>query len=147
MKRLAFAALVVVVACGGKPKTGQVEHVDTMAHAEHKEGDHPTMPDAVAAFHEKLSPLWHAAPGAERTSNTCGEAEVMGMQLEQVATAGAPAGVDAAAWGERVTALQAAWTQLGEDCAQHDAEDFEAKFTAAHDAFHRLIELLPVANK
>ena len=56
------------------------------------------------------------------------------------------AGVDAAAWNAHVTALQTAWTQLQEDCEQHDQENFDEKFTAAHDAFHALIELLPAAK-
>lgn len=147
MKRLAFVALVAVAACGGKAKTGSVEHVDTMDHAQHQEGDHPTMPAAVAAFHEQLSPLWHAPPGPERTERTCGDAGSMDQQLEEVEQAGAPEGVDAAAWGERVTALRGAWTQLSEDCMQVDGENFETKFAAAHEAFHALIELLPMADK
>ena len=49
LHRLGFALLVVAAGCGGKAKTGSVEHVDTMAHADHEahEGEHPTMPPAL----------------------------------------------------------------------------------------------------
>ncbi len=151
LHRLGFALLVVAAACGGKPKTGSVEHVDTMAHAEHQhgggEGDHPTMPPALHEFHAHLSPLWHMPTGPDRATATCGEVEAMEQMLGQVEAAGAPADVDAAAWTARVGELRARWVALTEDCMQHDAENFDATFAPAHDAFHALIALLPMADK
>jgi hypothetical protein len=85
--------------------------------------------------------------GPERATATCNEVEPMGQMLEGVAAATAPAGVDAATWMARVGELQARWVALTEDCAQHDAENFDATFAPAHDAFHALIELLPVADQ
>lgn len=148
MKRLALLALLVA-ACGGKSKTPETAPADPAAaahDAEHKQGEHPALPPGLVSFHEKLSALWHAEPGPQRATDTCGETELMAQQLDHVNEAGLPAGLDEAAWNEHLTALQAAWTQLQEDCEQHDQENFEAKFTAAHDAFHALIELLPAAK-
>ena len=71
----------------------------------------------------------------------------MGAMLDGVAAAGAPEGVDAATWMARLGELQARWVALTEDCAQHDAENFDELFAPAHDAFHALIELLPMADK
>ncbi|MBK9034207.1 MAG: hypothetical protein IPL61_23585 [Myxococcales bacterium] len=147
MKRLAFVALVAVAACGGKSKTGSVEHVDTMDHAQPHEGDHPAMPAAVAAFHEQLSPLWHAPAGPERTERTCGDAGSMDQLLEEVEQAGAPANVEATEWDGRVTALRVAWTLLADDCTATNGANFEEKFTTVHDTFHELIGLLPMADK
>ena len=149
LHRLGFALLVVAAGCGGKAKTGTVEHVDTMAHADHEahEGDHPTMPPALHEFHEHLSPLWHMPIGPERATATCNEVEPMGQMLDDVAAAGAPEGADPATWMARLGELQARWVALTEDCAQHDAENFDATFAPAHDAFHALIELLPMADK
>ncbi|MCE9578477.1 MAG: hypothetical protein K8W52_35450 [Deltaproteobacteria bacterium] len=147
MKRFALIA-VVVAACGGKSKAPETAPADPAAHAEHhEEGGEPALPPGLVSFHEKLSQLWHAAPGPQRATDTCGETELMAQQLDHVNEGGLPAGLDEAAWNEHLTALQAAWTQLQEDCEQHDQENFEAKFSAAHDAFHALIALLPAASK
>lgn len=149
LHRLGFALLVVAAGCGGKAKTGSVEHVDTMAHADHEahEGDHPTMPPALHEFHEHLSPLWHMPTGPERATATCNEVEAMEQMLGLVEQAGAPEGVDAATWMARLGELRARWVALTEDCVQHDAENFDETFAPAHDAFHALIELLPVADR
>ncbi len=144
--RLAAAlVLALAAACGGSSKPAPAAPAGD-EHATHHEGDHPTMPPALDAFHAKLSPLWHAAPGPQRQSDTCGEAEVMSGQLDEVAMAPAPEGVDAAAWQAGVGELQARWTALLEDCAQVDAENFDTLFPAAHDAFHAVLGLLPMAN-
>jgi hypothetical protein len=142
MSRLAVLAFVVAAAaCGGKskPATSTVEHADHMQ----GKGDHGALPPTVAAFHDKLSPLWHAEPGAARVESTCGANGELDQLLEDVEQAGAPEGVDAAAWGERVTALRTSWSALGDDCVGNGSKDFDAKFGAAHDDFHALIELLP----
>jgi hypothetical protein len=147
MKRLAMIALVVVAACGGKsvpPAAAPAAPAAAAAH--HEEGGEPTLPPGLNAFHEKLGPLWHAAPGPQRQSDTCGETEMMAQQLDHVNDDGLPTGVAATAWNDHLTALQGAWAQLQEDCDQHDGANFDAKFSAAHDAFHALIELLPATK-
>ncbi|MBP8809867.1 MAG: hypothetical protein KBG48_08235 [Kofleriaceae bacterium] len=150
MSRLAVVSLfVLAAACGGKPKTGSVEHAAPMGpdHAGRHEGGHPTMPAEVHGFHERLSPLWHAEAGAQRTADTCAAVAGMDEQLVAAETAAAPEGVDAAAWQARLGELRTQWGLLGADCAENQAGDFTARFTAAHDAFHALIELLPMANQ
>ncbi|MEZ4401150.1 MAG: hypothetical protein R3B06_14085 [Kofleriaceae bacterium] len=146
MKRLAVVALFVVAACGGKSKTSSVEHADPMMHADGdgmmKEG-HPTMPPAVNAFHDNLAPLWHAEAGPQRVTDACGKSGEMDQQLEEVEGAGAPEGVDAAAWTDKVTGLRTAWAAFSDDCVSTEGANFDATFGAAHDAFHALIALLP----
>lgn len=143
--RLAAAlVLALAAACGGSSKPAPAAPADE--HADHHEGDHPAMPPALDAFHAKLSPLWHAEAGPQRQSDTCSESEVMAGQLDEVALAPVPEGVDAATWQARVGELQTRWTALVEDCAQVDGENFAETFPAAHDAFHALIALLPMAD-
>lgn len=150
MKRLAVVALFVVAACGGKSKTSSVEHADPMMHTDGdgmmKDG-HPAMPPAVDAFHQNLMPLWHADAGPARVTATCEKTGEMDQQLEEVENAGAPEGVDAAAWSDKVTGLRTAWAALADDCVSSDGANFDATFGAAHDAFHALIALLPMATK
>lgn len=149
MIRIAFAAALALAlaACGGKARTGTVEHVDTMAHAEHEAGEGDVdLPPTVAAFHDHLAPLWHMAAGAARTEKTCGDSGSLDLMLEDIEQAGAPDGVDAATWMARLGELRARWSALAEDCVSGPT-DFEARFAAAHDAFHALIALLPVVDR
>lgn len=132
-------AALLLAACGPKaqPALATKEHSDEMHHA------HPAMPPAVARFHDKLSPLWHAPKSAERIGDTCGAAADMDVLLADVEAAGPAAGTDPTAWGLAVTDLRASWSALREDCTNNDAAGFEDLFRAAHDRFHSLIELLP----
>lgn len=148
MKRLSFVfAFALVAACGGKTKTSSVEHADHMEHGGMMEGGHPAMPPTIDAYHEKLAALWHAAPGAQRTADTCAAVPGMDEQLAAAETEAAPEGVDAAAWAQQLGELRTQWGLLAADCVENQAGDFDARFGAAHDAFHGLIALLPMANK
>jgi hypothetical protein len=82
-------------------------------HAGRHEGGHPTMPAEVHGFHERLSPLWHAEAGAQRTADTCAAVASMDEQLVAAETAAAPEGVDAAAWQARLGELRTQWGLLG----------------------------------
>ena len=141
-----FVILAFVVAAFGcsksKPATSTVEHSDEM-HAD----EHAGQPAAVVAFHDKLSPLWHAAPGQARTTDTCGAIGDFNARLDGLDQAEVPAGVDAVAWSERIGGLRTSVGEMGEDCANNQAGAFEAKFETVHNSFHALIELLPHDEK
>ena len=146
MKRMSFVVVVVALAaCGGKPKTASVEHTDPMHHM--NEGEHPAMTPAIDAFHEQLSPLWHAEAGPQRTADTCAAVPGMDEKLVAAENEAAPAAVDAALWSQRLGELRTQWGLLAADCLENQAADFTARFTDAHNAFHALIELVPMVNK
>lgn len=148
MKRLSsiVSSFTVVLllglgACGGKSAPATTSAAATGGEA----GAMPAhqFPAEVAAFHDKLSPLWHSEVGPARVEATCTASGELDQLLEDVQNAAAPAGVDAAAWAERVTALRAAMSTLAEDCVATSGAALDGNFTALHDAFHALIALLP----
>lgn len=142
LRFLAFTLLLSLAACGPKaqPALSTREHADEM-HGEHH--DHAAMPPAVARFHEKLSPLWHAPKSADRVGNACSATAELDLLLADVEAEGPPAGVDPTSWGTAVADLRGAWATFRDDCTNNDAAEFENAFGLAHDRFHALVELLP----
>ena len=65
MKKIAASLFVAVIAagCGGKAKPatsgGDVAAADEHQ-GQHTAEEHPVMPAELQAFHDVLSPLWHA---------------------------------------------------------------------------------------
>jgi len=53
-----------------------------------------------------------------------------------------PEGADADAWTEATDKLTSQLDALKADC-EAGAKDFEAKFTAVHEAFHAIVKLTP----
>ena len=142
MSRLLVLAFVVAaLGCGGKskPATSTVEHADHMEGKDH----HAGQPAEVAAFHDRLAPLWHAEANQARTDGTCGAIGDFEQLLGNLERAAAPETVDAVAWGERLGALRESIGAMGEDCANNQAGAFEAKFETVHNSYHALIEHLP----
>ena len=140
------SAGLFALGCG--PATPAAEH----AHGEHAEhgdhehgehGEHPKMVGAMHEFHEVLAPLWHADKSPERTKKTCDavatfetRAAAVDKDVPESARAAEPA-YHTAAQG-----LIAAVGELKAQCAKPEAEraDFEAKFKAVHEAFHKVME-------
>lgn len=87
---------------------------------------------AVGQFHDVLKPLWHAAEGAERTTNTC-------AAVGQFRTAAAAITAEAADKA-KAAALEAAVAGLDAPCAAADHAGFDVAFHAVHDAFHAIAE-------
>lgn len=139
---LALALAAAVAACGGKsaPKTSTVVHSDEM-HAQHD-----GLPPEVAAFHDRLAPLYHAEPGKARTEETCAAVPDFNALVDNLGRAPAPPTVDATAWGEHVGTLRGSVGELAADCG-NGAAGFDAKFETLHDSFHALIEMLPEAEE
>lgn len=92
----------------------------------HADGDHKHAFAAdVSAFHQVLSPLWHAQASPQRSSDVCKAA----AELSRLA--GAIKSADASRLSQSVEQLQ-------KHCANKTA-DIEPSFVAVHDAFHALI--------
>lgn len=79
----------------------------------------------VKAFHDKLSPLWHAQASPERSQAVCAATP------ELAKLAGAIKSADA-------SQLRASIELLGKHCS-NNAGSIEQPFSAVHDAFHALI--------
>jgi hypothetical protein len=148
MTRIVLLSSIVLAAaaCGGSSKPAATEPASGggAMGAGGGEGEHEHhFPARVTAFHDRLAPLWHADPGDARTDGTCaatGELDQLGEDLQNAA---APDGVDATAWSEKIDGLRTAVSHLGDNCVAGQLATFDADFTAVHDAFHHLIELLP----
>lgn len=139
------SAGLFALGCG--PATPPAEHAGEHGeHAEkhdHEHGEHPKMAGAMHEFHEVLAPLWHADKSPERTKKTCEavatfetRAAAVDKDVPEKARAAEPA-YHTAAQG-----LIAAVGELKTECAKPEAgrADFEAKFMAMHEAFHKVME-------
>ncbi len=148
---------VVVAACGGKsapaPASPGGEGGEGGGHAHHHmgsghEAEHPPMTPELTAFHDVLSPLWHAEPGEQRTNDTCESTGRM-RELVPAITAAPPAGADVAAWGAAVDELEGRISDLEGPCSGGTVElgamTFDDAFRALHEQFHALLGLLPPA--
>ncbi len=89
-----------------------------------------------------LAPLWHAEKSPERVKKTCDavptfEQHAAAVDKEAPADAARAAAAHTAAQG-----LIAAVGELKAECAKPEAgrADFEAKFGAVHEAFHKVME-------
>ena len=87
---------------------------------------HDQFPKDVDAFHSVLAPIWHSAPGQERTQNACSKASEMEGLAKGIRTSDA-------------TPLVASVATLKLKC-QGDQADVDAALFDVHEAFHRLIE-------
>lgn len=94
--------------------------------AEQHEGHHHHFPKDVDAFHSVLAPVWHAAPGKERTRNACAKAGQMENLAKDIRSADA-------------SSLLAGIATLKKQC-QDKKGDVEGALSEVHEAFHRLIE-------
>lgn len=142
---LLSSILVLAAACGGKssPATSSTTTAGAGAGSGEAATHEHDFPPTIAAFHDQMAPLWHQEPGPARTEATCGVTGELDQKLEEVQNAGAPAGVDGAAWTAKLDELRIAMSVLNEDCINVDGEKLDENFQKLHDAFHALIALLP----
>jgi hypothetical protein len=154
MQLLRVLPLVLSVssfACAKKdtstPTTPPSDAAATGSHDHDHDHDHGGEPAhkhefqaGVKSYHDVLSPLWHAPKDDARVTNTCAAAADLAAKAATIESEPAPAGADAAAWKTRAALLSATTKALETSCAG-DRKDFDAAFTTAHEAFHKLIEL------
>lgn len=117
LKTLMAAAVAAIAAttAGGALAAEPNEH----RHHHHFAAD-------VDAFHGVLAPVWHAARGAQRNQDACGQAGRMASLAKEIRS------TDATALQARIVTLQAA-------CGEAKG-DVEGALFDVHEAFHRLIE-------
>lgn len=139
---ITIAATAAVAACGGKSAPATTSATTEPAGNRGEDHEHH-FPAEMSAFHDKLAPLWHADSGQPRVDATCAATGELDALAASVRDAAPPAGVDAATWSERGTALVDSITKLSAACGSPDRATFEPDFHAVHGAFHGLIELLP----
>lgn len=131
----------LVVGCGGSDTPAPAAPAPAPVAPETEAHEH-NFPAEVTAFHDVLSPNWHAEPGDERTEATCRAIGDMHARAVAITEAAAPAGVDAAAWSEAAAGLVSSVDALGVACNAKGRPDFDATFTALHDQFHVLVKLV-----
>jgi hypothetical protein len=116
-----------------------------MGHGEGHEGHaggHPGLPPELDAFHGVLAPLWHDE-SADRTAKTCTAVGELDTRATAIAAAPVPTGADAAAWQKGGADLKAAVAALRTECSTAARARFQPTFSALHEAFHHMMELLP----
>jgi hypothetical protein len=137
------SAGLFALGCGsGAPPAEHAGEHEHGGHEHGEHGEHPKLTGAAHEFHEVLAPLWHAEKSPERAKKTCEaiptfEQHAAAVDKEVPADAARAAAAHASAQG-----LIAAVGELKAECAKPEAgrADFEAKFGAVHEAFHKLME-------
>jgi len=142
------SAGLFVLGCGPSAPPAETAHGEHGEHAEHKgehgeHGEHAKLSGAAHEFHEVLAPLWHADKSPEREAKTC-EAIPTFEQRAAAVDKDVPeaARADEAAYHTAAQGLVTAVGDLKTECAKPAGgrADFEAKFMAVHEAFHKVIE-------
>lgn len=110
-------------------------------HAEHGHKDHPEMTPGMLAFHDVMAPLWHAdEKSPTRFDDTCKAMAEMEKLGAAVGEEPAPEGKDDD-WKAAGEKLVSTLKDLGGVCEATKKDEFQAKFSAVHDAFHVQMEL------
>jgi len=146
------------MACGGgasemehHPTQGGAEHEGHEGHAggEGEEHAHPTLPEAVEAYHSLMAPIWHANDNAEegaapanRGQLACDQAAAFVEHAQSVQSMATPeAAADEATWQGAASGLLTASEGLKAECDAGGAEA-DQRLTEVHDAFHGIVEQL-----
>jgi hypothetical protein len=124
---------VLLLACGGGKSAPQVA-------APEKQHAHPALPAGVEAFHDLLSPIWHAEPGAVRIARACDQATALGDRATALVTDPAPAEASdkIEVWKLATAALVSDVGALTTACGAAGRPDVEARLTDVHERFHKV---------
>lgn len=97
----------------------------------------------IGAFHDVLAPIWHMEAGPERQAKTCEAAESFVTMAREVESGAVPEAAQGGpdAWAAATAKQTAAFEALQAGCAAQ-SDDITELFSAAHDAFHGVIDLL-----
>jgi hypothetical protein len=123
-----LSALFYVQACGGStPSPSPPEGGEHHARGEHHGGGHGhhghgELSPELRAFHEVLSPLWHADKGPDRVTKTCEKAATLHEKAEATKDA----------------ELIAATSALQTECTKEGRPQVEQKLGVVHERFHAL---------
>jgi hypothetical protein len=130
--------------CGSSTPPAGAAHDERAEHEhEHEHGEHAHMSGAIREMHDALAPLWHAEKSPDRESKTCEAVPTFEQRagaIDKEVPEGARA--DEAGYHSSAQALVTAVGDLKAECAKPAGgrADFEAKFMAVHEAFHKVME-------
>lgn len=137
--RSLLATLVIACAC-----TKPVAKPPAEPPPPEREHRHPALPPTLEAFHNVLSPVWHATPGPDRVSAACAQAATLTTHATALVTEPAPA--EAAGkvevWKVRTTALASQVGSLTSACSADGKPDVEIRLGSLHEAFHSVSEVV-----
>lgn len=102
--------------------------------------EHGELPPAVEAFHEVLSPRWHAEKGDARVKDTCDASGEFATRADALVQLAPPQGADPTRWAATTRELREAVTALDAACKTGDAAGFEPAFHRVHEGFHAVME-------
>lgn len=134
--RAAFLSVAVgsffLIACGGNepppaspaPPAPSTPSPSPATEKKSEHDEHGAMAPALHDFHEVLAGMWHATPGSERISKTCGGQKELAAKADAVGDA----------------ELKAATDAVKTACDKPDHAEVEVKLGVVHDRFHRLAE-------
>lgn len=136
--RSLLATLVIACAC-----TKPVAKPPAAPSPEREHG-HPTLPPTLEAFHNVLSPVWHATPGPDRVSAACVQTATLTTYATALVTEPAPAEAAGKSdvWKVRTTALASQVGSLTSACNVEGQPDVETRLGALHEAFHSVSEVV-----
>jgi hypothetical protein len=127
-------ALVLGACGGGAPATKAPAPVRETEH------QHPALPPGPEAFHNVLSPIWHAEPGPTRIAIACEKTQELGQRATALVIEPTPAEARAKEepWRVATAALVGQVDALATACGVEGRLDVETKLAAVHDAFHQV---------
>jgi len=146
MQRIFIAlslTLPMTIACGGSAEPAPAQPAAQTAPADQtapagEEHEHD-FPPAVAGFHDRLAPLWHAEAGPQRVDDTCKSIDDLEGEAGPMHD-GTPVAEDQAqAYFQAVGDLKSALGELRDACDEDGRPNFDAAFTKVHEAFHAVI--------
>lgn len=143
---MVLSVAVAAIGCGGEQHQAHGPEGEPHAHGPeghpHAEGGHHEDEDKgpLGGVHAILAPIWHSPEGPDRITNACGQAQAMRDKSAAVEAAPAPEGADSAAYMAAAKEMTAAGDALIAACAADGRPDAAAKFSAFHDAFHKVVE-------
>jgi hypothetical protein len=143
MKTLSLLA-ALAIACGGADPADSTTPAaaEPPAAEPAKHEGHGKLTPELEAFHDLLSPRWHAAPGEQRRADTCAVIADFRTRSAAIKTAAAPAGAEAAAWTEAGSSLEQSVADLATACGDSDLARFDTAFEAVHTRYHHAMELV-----
>ena len=136
MKRI-VCLFVVLAACGGKDAATTTTPVSTGSEVP----ESGILTPELAAFHDVLSPIWHAE-GQARMTDACAALAELASKGAAVKAAAAPAKVEPTKWAQAGVDLEASVGGLQAACGGADEGAFNVAITAVHDAYHQAMSLI-----
>jgi hypothetical protein len=131
---LTLLATWMLAACGGSQPPAAEAPVPEKQH------QHPKLPPTIEAFHDVLSPIWHAQGGDVRVGLACEQAATLGQRATAIVTEPTPAEArdQPDVWKIATDALVGQVNALAAACGVEGRLDVEARLKDVHEGFHKV---------